>query len=120
MPYFFILPLFVLYVAALGAAILCCRLFVPSSPLRSFLVGLLVWSSIGFVVATLAYVAVFVGVTVAYKHLSGNGASTVAGVGLALLVFVAPFASAAAGVGLGGAYGVWRVWKRGSGPENPA
>ena len=57
MPYFFILPGFVLYVLALGVAILFASLYRPAGRFRPCLVSSLIWSSIGLMVSAIGQVA---------------------------------------------------------------
>jgi hypothetical protein len=52
MPYFFILPAFVLYFLAMSVAIVVTLLYQPAAHLRRYLTSLLMWSSLGFVVST--------------------------------------------------------------------
>jgi uncharacterized membrane protein YjfL (UPF0719 family) len=109
MPYFFILPAFVLYVGGLVAAIVVSSLYPPAAFLRRYLMAALLWSTIGFIVSTAAYVIAFVASVGAMSQLINGGPSVAGGVAMGLMVFVAPFVAAAIGVIGGTAYGVWRT-----------
>ena len=109
MPYFFILPAFVLYVVAMTAAIVVTWLHRPVAYLRRYLLSILLWSSIGFVVSTLVYVIAFVASVGAMSQLFNGGPSVAGGVAMGLMMFVVPFVAAAMGVIGGAAYGIWRT-----------
>ena len=99
MPYLFILPAFVLWVAALGVAIVVTSLHRPGVWLRPYVVSVLVWSSLGFVLSTIVYAGVLVGAAVAMDRLLPGRTSIIGGMGL--VIFVGPFVAAAVGI-LGG------------------
>ena len=101
MPYFFILPAFVVWVVAVAAAILFATLWRPAAHLRPYLTSVLAWSSVGFVLSTLAYAGVLVAAVVTIQRLAGSRPSTVGGVLMAVVIFIGPFVAAALGL-LGG------------------
>jgi hypothetical protein len=110
-PYFLILPAFVLWVLALSAATLATYLLPSLARWRPYCVGILLWSSIGFVLSTLVYALAAVAVVGGLKLLEGEP-STVGGVAMGLMVFVVPFVAAAVGVFGGAAFGVRRTLKK--------
>ena len=111
MPYFFIVPAFVLYVCAMVLAIGFATLHRPSAWLRPYLVSALLWSSAGFVLSTLLFAAVFLA-TLGVAGAITTGPSTIVGIALGLVLFVGPFVAAAAGVGGGVLFGIWRTLRR--------
>jgi hypothetical protein len=111
MPYFFILPGFVLYVFAISVAIVVTIVYKPVAHLRRLLTSLLIWSSFGFVVSTLAYVIALVISVKALDHVVSGKPSVVGGVVLGSMVFVVPFVAAAVGLIGGGVVGVRRCLK---------
>ena len=109
MPYFFILPGFVLYVVGLAAAIVVSSLHQPAAYLRRYFIAALLWSTIGFVLSTVAYVIAFAASVGAMSQLIDGGPSVAGGVAMGLMVFVAPFVAAAIGIIGDTVYGVWRT-----------
>ena len=109
MPYFFILPAFVLYVVAMTAAIVVTWVHRPIAYLRRYFLSILLWSSIGFVVSTLVYVILFVTSVSAINNLVHGGSSVAGGIAMGAVVFVVPFVAAATGVIGGAAYGLWKT-----------
>jgi uncharacterized membrane protein YjfL (UPF0719 family) len=105
--YFFILPGFVLYVLAVVAAIIVTRLYAPAAPLRPYLISILGWSTLGFVVATIAYAGVmFLSLLIAGQSMGGP--SAVGGIFLGLVVFVGPFLASGLGLVGGAVLGITR------------
>jgi hypothetical protein len=86
MPYFFILPAFVLWVAALGVAIVVTSLHRPAVWFRPYVVSVLVWSSLGFVLSTIVYAGVLVAAAVAMDRLLPGRASIIGGIGMGLVI----------------------------------
>lgn len=115
MPYFFILPAFVLYVVAFGVAILLASLYKPAAPLRPYLTAMLGWSCVGFVAATLVYAALFMASAFVLRRFVSARAPTTAGVMMGLLVFVAPFVASLVGVVGGAVFGIKRIARGASG-----
>ncbi len=112
MPYFFILPAFVLYLALLTAALVGTVLYRPAIGLRPYIAGALLWSSIGFVVSTMAYVVGAVLAVGAIDKVLAGQPSTVGSIAMGGVIFIAPFIAAAAGVLGGTAFGVARRWRK--------
>jgi hypothetical protein len=109
MPYFFILPGFVLYVLAVIAAIIVTTVYEPAARLRPYLISVLGWSTLGFSVATIAYAGViFLSLLIA-RRLVGEEPSVVGGVLLGIVVFVGPFFASGIGLVAGAALGVKRT-----------
>ena len=102
MPYFLILPAFVVYVVALSGAIVASSFVASLKPLRPRIVSVLGWSSAGFVLANLLYVVMGLAV---FTSLPLSGPATgMAEVSLAVgYFFLLPFVLSAAGL-LGGAF----------------
>jgi len=109
--YFFILPAFVLYVGAMGLAIVIATVHRPSTWLRPYFVSVLLWSSIGFVLSTALFVAVFLAMAGLVGALT-SGPSTVGGITLGVVLLLGPFVAAALGVGGGAVFGLWRRLRR--------
>ena len=112
MPYFFILPAFVLYFLAMSAAIVVTLLYPPVAPLRRYVTSMLIWSSLGFIVSTVVYAILLVASARAFDQIAGGKPSVVGGVVMGGMVFIAPFVAAAIGLMGGGVVGVWRCWKK--------
>jgi len=112
MPYFLILPAFVLYVAGMGAALALTWVYQPARPFRRYIASVLLWSSIGFILSTVVYAVVLVvSVRVMDQALNGQP-STAGGIVMAAILFVGPLLASAAGLGGGAAIGVWRTRSR--------
>jgi hypothetical protein len=111
-PYFFILPAFLLWVIALTAATLATYVLPSLTWWRPYCVGILLWSSIGFVLSTLLYALAAVALVGGLSQLLEGEPSTVGGVAMGLMVFVVPFVAAAVGVFGGAAFGVRRALKQ--------
>ncbi len=103
MPYFFILPAFVLYVLAMGLAIAAASIYQPLRHLRGYIVSVLGWSSLGFVVATIVYAVILVFTMAAVDRFVPGMRSMIGGIALAVVIFIGPFVAAVAGL-LGGAF----------------
>lgn len=101
MPYFFILPAFVLYLLGMGTVLAVTRVHPPAARFGPYIRSVLIWSSIGFVVATVLHFGVMLAVLAVIPRVTGNGASALGGIAMAGVVFVGPFAAAIVGV-LGG------------------
>jgi uncharacterized membrane protein YjfL (UPF0719 family) len=110
MPYFFILPGFVVYLAGMGIALLVTVLHRPAAWLRPYLASVLLWSSIGFVVSTAVYLLALVASVQLMDRILGGKPSTLGGIAMGMMVFVAPFVAAAGGLFGGAAIGVRRHW----------
>ena len=109
MPYFLILPGFVLYVAGMSALVVGTWLYQPAAGFRPYLLSILLWSSLTFIVSTIAYALVMVACSMAMERLFGGRPSAVGGVLMGLVIFVGPFVAAGAGLVGGGVFGAWRV-----------
>jgi hypothetical protein len=112
MPYFFILPAFVLWVAALGVAIVVTSLHRPAVWFRPYVVSVLVWSSLGFVLSTIVYAGVLVAAAVAMDRLLPGRASIIGGIGMGLVIFLGPFVAAAVGLFGGTVIGMRRTRRK--------
>ena len=112
MPYFIILPAFVLWVVVLAVAVLVASLYQPAVWLRPYLLSVLAWSSLGFVLSTLVYVGVLVGAVVAMDKLLAGKPSTIGGIAMAVVVFVGPFIAAGVGLFGGAIIAVRRIRRR--------
>jgi hypothetical protein len=103
MAYFFILPGFVLYVVAMCLALAGTFLYQPAASLRSHVLSVLIWSSLGFVASTIAYAVLTVLVMLVMERAPAGGiAASMSGVAMVGMVFIAPFIAAALGL-VGGA-----------------
>lgn len=111
MPYFFIVPAFVLWFVALSAASVATCLLPSLRPWRSHCVGVLLWSTIGFVLTTALYAVAAAALFGGLKKLLDGEASVAGGIAMGLMVFVVPFVAAAVGVFGGAALG-WRRAQR--------
>ena len=103
MPYFFVLPAFVVYVLAMGLAIAVASVYQPLRHLRGYIVSVLGWSSLGFVVATIVYAVILVFTMAAVDRFVPGMRSMIGGIALAVVIFIGPFVAAVAGL-LGGAF----------------
>jgi hypothetical protein len=112
MPYFFILPAFVLYVLAMSAAIFVTLLYRPVAGLRRHVSAALIWSCLGFVVSTVIYVLVLLGTLSVVEWAVGGKPSVIGGVVMGGMLFIAPFVAAASGVVGGAVFGLWRTLKK--------
>ena len=108
MPYFFILPAFVMYVVAMAVAIAVTAVHPPWARHRPFLTSVLIWSSVGFVLANVIYVVVAVLAWRVLEPWTAGSPSVVGGMAGILLLFVAPFCAAAVGLAAGVAFAIWR------------
>jgi hypothetical protein len=108
MPYFFILPAFVAYfitmVVAINVAVLCR----PAGHLRRYLASFLIWSSLGFVASTVVYAIMLVVSAKVWGQITAGKSSIAGGVVMGVIVFIAPFVAAAAGLIGGGIFGLWK------------
>jgi hypothetical protein len=111
-PYFFILPGFVLYVAAMSIALALTSVYRPVAFLRPHLASVLLWSSLGFVVSTVAYAVVMVASVHAMGLVLGGKPSVPGGIAMAGIVFVGPFVASAVGLLGGAAFGARRIRRR--------
>ena len=110
MPYFFILPAF-LVAELLLLAVLVATLWHPRlHHLRPLVVGVLVWATLGFLLANALLLGVTLG-TVALADRTAVGEWSVVKFTLAALLFLGPFVASAAGAGAGGVF-AWRRAKR--------
>jgi hypothetical protein len=112
MPYFIILPAFVLYLIGMGVALTVASMYRPMGWLRPYLPSALLWSSLGFIASTITY---FVVLVVAFKVMSvtvGERPSVLGGIAMGGLVFIAPFIVAGGGIVGGAALGIWRRLNR--------
>jgi hypothetical protein len=86
MPYFFLLPAFVLWVVTLGVAVVVTSLHRPAAGLRPYVVSVLAWSSLGFVLSTIVYAGVLVAAAVAMNRVLAGQPSTIGGIAMGLVV----------------------------------
>jgi hypothetical protein len=112
MPYFFILPAFVLYFLAMSAAIIVTLLYRPAAKLRRYLTSLLIWSSFGFVASTVVYAILLVVSMKTLDQIIGGKPSVVGGIVMGVMVFVAPLVASAVGLIGGGVFGLRKSWKK--------
>jgi hypothetical protein len=110
-PYFFIVPAFVLWFVALSAASVASYLLPSLKPWRSHCVGVLLWSTIGFVLSTALYAVAAVALFGGLGKLFDGEPSAAGGIAMGLMIFVVPFVAAAVGVFGGVAFG-WRRAQR--------
>jgi uncharacterized membrane protein YjfL (UPF0719 family) len=114
MPYFFILPLFVMYLIGMVIGVGLTFLYQPLRWLRGYLARVLLWSSVGFVISTIAYA---IGVIAALRLLElsvGSRPSVVGGIVMGAILFVGPFVAAGLGLVGGTAFALRQQW---SGPR---
>jgi hypothetical protein len=109
MPYFLILPAFVLYLMGMGTVLAVTRVHPPAARFGPYVKSVLIWSSIGFVVTTVLYLGVMMAALGAIPRLTGDGPSALGGIAMAGFVFVGPFAAAIAGVFGGAVIGLRKV-----------
>jgi hypothetical protein len=112
MPYFFILPGFVLYLVAMALAVLATTVYQPATWARPYLISVLIWSSIGFIASIVLFVAVAVVALETLNALHSGNPSSAVGIAIGLLMFGGPFVAAATGLGGGAVFGIWRAAKR--------
>lgn len=112
MPYFFILPAFVVYVVAMVVTILVVARYHPTSRVRPYLTAVLVWSSTGLLSLSVVYMVVMLAAAMIINRSVAGHPSTVAGIALAVIVFIGPFAAAAAGLAGGALFAIHRTRQR--------
>ena len=112
MPYFLIVPAFVLYFLAMSAAIVATLLYEPLANLRRYLTSLLIWSSFGFVVSTIVYALFLVVSLKALGQIVAGKPSVGGGIVMGGVVFIAPLVASTVGLIGGGVFGLWRCLKK--------
>jgi uncharacterized membrane protein YjfL (UPF0719 family) len=108
-PYFFILPGFALYLLVGSVILVATWLYKPAGWLRPYVQSLLLWSSLSFVVSTVAYAGVMIVSVVVISRLVGDDPSTFGAIVIGALIFIGPFVAAAIGVLAGMVFGLRRV-----------
>ena len=109
MPYFFILPAFVLYVAGMGAALAATWVYQPARPFRRYIASILLWSSLGFILSTVVYFVVLVGSVYAMDQALNGQPSAAGGIVMGAMLFLGPLIASAVGLAGGAAIGIWRA-----------
>lgn len=112
MPYFFILPGFVLYVLAMTGLLALTWLHEPFASLRPYVQSVLVWSSAGFITVSVVYGLVSIGLVVAFSRLLDGPLSAIGAFVMVGLLFVGPFVAGGAGLLGGAVVGLWRMRRR--------
>lgn len=112
MPYFFILPAFLAYAIAMGFVVVLTYAYRPIAILRPYAVSVLIWSSLGFVAATIIYALVAVGSLRVMDAALAGRPSVVGGIAMGGIIFVMPFVASGLGLIGGAAIGLWRTWAR--------
>ena len=112
MPYFFILPAFVLFVVTLGVAMVVTSFYQPAARLRPYLVSVLIWSSLGFALSTILYVGALAAAAVVMDRLLAGKPSTIGGIAMGIVVFIGPFVAAAVGLVGGTVIAIRRTRRR--------
>ena len=110
MPYFLILPLFLLYVIAMSAAVGLTFVYEPLRWLRRHLALVLLWSSVGFVVSTIAYAVGLVLTLRLFDRTVGSRPSIAGGIVMGAILFVGPFVAASLGALGGAAFALRQQW----------
>jgi uncharacterized membrane protein YjfL (UPF0719 family) len=110
MPYFFILPLFVLYVIGMTVAVGLTFVYQPLQWLRGSLARVLLWSSIGFVLSTIAYAIGLIAALRVVEITVGSRPSVVGGILMGAILFVGPFVAAGFGLLGGAAFALRHQW----------
>ncbi len=111
MTYFLVLPAWLLAVLAMGAVTVAVRVVPRLSPAYRYAWRVLLWSSIGFVVANGAMVGLYL--LVARADTSG-AAGDAAKVGIAAALFLGPVVASAVGFVGGAAAGAVLAWRSGA------
>jgi hypothetical protein len=111
-PYFLILPAFLLYVFAISAFIVFTFLYRPAAYLRRFAGSVLIWSTVGFVASTAVYVVVLIASARVFDQIVDGKTSVAGGVMMGGMVFIVPFVAAAAGLIGGAVFGLWRSLRK--------
>lgn len=112
MPYFFILPAFVLYVIGMLAALVVTWLYAPARPFRRYIASILLWSSAGFLLCTAIYAVVLVVSVQSMDKLFNGQPSAGGGIMMVVLLLFGPFLASAVGLAGGAAMGVRRARSR--------
>ena len=108
MPYFFILPAFGIAVLFLGGFAVACRVAPSLAPLFPFAWRILLWSTVGFVVANGAVLLLCLVPAFVPEGAPGDpGAREVLKIGLAAGLLVGPFVASALGFMAGSTFGVF-------------
>lgn len=110
MPYFFILPLFVLYLIGMVVAVGLTFVYQPLRWLRRHLAGVLLWTSVGFVLSTVAYALGLIAAVRAFEMAFGSRPSVVGGMLMGAILFVGPFVAAGLGLVGGAAFALRHQW----------
>lgn len=114
MPYFFILPAYVLLLLVLGIAAIVTRMNVPWRPASGYIIGGMIGTVPGFIAANLLITLAGILPTVIADHFSlPDGLKQVCGVFAGVALLLGPFVASAVGVVLGFLAGCWLVRWRG-------
>ena len=92
---------------AITAGILGTYVYRPAAGLRPYLASILLWSSIGFLLASAANLLLLIATLAAldrFPSIEGSGEK----IAVIAFLLIGPFASAAVGLLGGAAFGVWR------------
>jgi hypothetical protein len=115
MPYFFIIPLFLLYVVAMLVGLVVATVVPSLRKARGAMGGVLLWSSVGFIVANSLYFAFFFVFAAAQdKAPSALGVGLLGSLGmltgpvLGCFLILGPFVLTAAGLGGGALFALRR------------
>lgn len=95
----------------MGFVVLLTYAYRPIAIVRPYAVSVLIWSSIGFVAATIIY-ALVVLASVQVVNAVAAGPSVVGGIAMGGIIFVMPFVGSALELFGGAAAGLWRTWSR--------
>jgi len=107
MPYFFILPAFVLVEAVL-LTMLAASFAAPGlNRYRPHMIGVLVWGTLGFVLGNILIIGLMLGAFLAADRTEAGDWGVVK-LMLGALVFIGPFAASLAGGGIGALVGIRR------------
>jgi hypothetical protein len=112
-PYFFIIPAYMLLLAVLGIAAFVTRMNPPWRKASGYIVGGMIGTLIGFILANAAVTIAGILPAMVANHFSlAEGLKQVCGVFAGVALLLGPFVASAAGVALGCLAGCGWVWKR--------
>ena len=108
MPYFFILPAFGIAVLLLVGFTVACRIAPSLEPMFPFAWRIMLWSTVGFVVANAVVLLLFLVPAFAPECAQGDpGAREASRIGLAAGLLLGPFIASALGFMAGSTFGVF-------------
>jgi hypothetical protein len=118
-PYFFILPVFLIFEVAVLAAALVFKYQTKLRWVSGYLIGVTLGSTGGFALANvILWIVSIVPSVVAEKYSLPEIVKSIAKIIMALGLLLGPFAASAVGMGVGSALGIYLVYRRRKNSKN--